>query len=102
MAKAEGCVVLTSVLGEADPLVFLEAVLHTLLLVLILLILLVLMVLHGLHLISTNTITNISQYSPLPPVSESAAVLPCCLANCTAGWLPRWLGVSEFCVWCCW
>ena len=55
LKPAEGCVVLTSVLGEADPLVVLEAVLHTLLLVLILLILLVLMVLHGLHLISTNS-----------------------------------------------
>ena len=80
---AEGCVVLTSVLGEADPLVVLEAVLHTLLLVLILLILLVLMVLHGLHLISTNSVTTYTQYSPLPPVCESAAaVLPCCLVCC--------------------
>ena len=82
MAKAEGCVVLTSVLGEADPLVVLEAVLHTLLLVLILLILLVLMVLHGLHLASTNSVTTYTQYSPLPPVCESAAVLPCCLVCC--------------------
>ena len=58
LKPAEGCVVLTSVLGEADPLVVLEAVLHTLLLVLILLILLVLMVLHCLHLASTNNIIN--------------------------------------------
>ena len=64
MAKAEGCVVLTSVLGEADPLVVLEAVLHTLLLVLILLILLLLMVLHGLHLISTTMLQHIHNIQP--------------------------------------
>ena len=80
MAKAEGCVVLTSVLGEADPLVVLEAVLHTLLLVLKLLILLVLMVLHGLHLASTTMLQHITTC----PWHLSLSLLLCCPAAWSA------------------